>query len=139
MLDSLLLLQSLQDAQQIFANARIELAGKSSVIWTKVYNSQKYLDAQVAELLAPPDEEFTCRGCGREEGVCSSNPCEGVKADRGEEVEDTPQSLLDAAVAAQLAYWDALHNLEAELEIDLDNVGQLEGLTVKEVIDTYGT
>jgi hypothetical protein len=57
MLDSLLLLQSISDAQNILSKARYELAGKSSAIWTKVYNAQNYLDGQVAELLAPPPVE----------------------------------------------------------------------------------
>ena len=57
MLDSLLLLQSLSDAQTLLAKARYELAGKSTAIWTKVYNAQKHLDSQVAELLAAPGVE----------------------------------------------------------------------------------
>jgi hypothetical protein len=28
------------------------------------------------------EEIFTCRGCGREESVCSADPCPGVIADR---------------------------------------------------------
>jgi hypothetical protein len=28
------------------------------------------------------DDCFVCRGCGREESVCSANPCAGVIADR---------------------------------------------------------
>jgi hypothetical protein len=55
MLDSLLLLQSNTDAQTILAKARYELAGKSTAIWTKVYNAQTYLDSQVADLLAAPE------------------------------------------------------------------------------------
>lgn len=27
---------------------------------------------------------YRCQGCGREEGVCSVDPCEGVIRDRGE-------------------------------------------------------
>jgi hypothetical protein len=30
------------------------------------------------------EEIFTCRGCGREESVCSADPCPGVIADREE-------------------------------------------------------
>ena len=108
MLNSLLLLQSLQDAQRVLADARMTAAGSSSVVWMKIHNAQKYLDSQVVELLAPPPA-------------------------------DRPQSLLDAAASAQVAYWGALRNLETELGIDLDDVGYLEGLTVKEVIDTYGS
>jgi hypothetical protein len=34
------------------------------------------------ESATKPKAVFTCRGCGREESVCSANPCAGVIADR---------------------------------------------------------
>jgi hypothetical protein len=30
-------------------------------------------------------DDFTCKGCGREEAACSADPCAGVIADRGDE------------------------------------------------------
>ena len=35
-----------------------------------------------AELATLKDGGFACQGCGREESVCSADPCEGVKVDR---------------------------------------------------------
>jgi hypothetical protein len=34
------------------------------------------------ESATKPKAVFLCRGCGREESVCSANPCAGVVADR---------------------------------------------------------
>ena len=56
MLDSLLLLNSLNDSIRIIYEARLKL-GPTNAIWVKLYNAQNHLDKQVAELLAPPLEE----------------------------------------------------------------------------------
>lgn len=54
------------------------------------------------------------------------------------------QKLLDAAAEAQTVYWDALRELEEELaaltgeDINLDDVGDLAGLTVDDVIESFG-
>jgi hypothetical protein len=45
---------------------------------------------------------------------------------------------LVSACEAQHAYWDALHDLEAELGVDIDDIGDMEGLTIKDVIDSFG-
>ena len=51
MLDSLLLLESLRDAQRLIGRARLEVAGISA-LWNKLYDAQKYLDDQMTVLLA---------------------------------------------------------------------------------------
>jgi hypothetical protein len=57
MLDSLLLLNSLNDAITFLKTARAMTAGGSSEVWGKLYDAHKYLDKQVEELLAPPPVE----------------------------------------------------------------------------------
>lgn len=52
----------------------------------------------------------------------------------------TPEEMqvaLDAAKEAQTAYWDALRDLETELGCDLDDVGDLSGYTVQDLIQQY--
>jgi hypothetical protein len=47
---------------------------------------------------------------------------------------DARQALLDEAARAQIVYWDALRKLESAIGVDLDDVGELIGLTVQDVI-----
>lgn len=52
MLDSLLILKSLLEANRIIVNARIEVASGSSVLWNKLNHSKEYLDSQIASTLS---------------------------------------------------------------------------------------
>ena len=52
MLDSLLLLKSLEDAIRIIRSARVEVSGGSNAIWNKLHNSHDHLDKQIVELLS---------------------------------------------------------------------------------------
>jgi hypothetical protein len=47
-------------------------------------------------------------------------------------------TLLIAAATMQSMYWDALRELEAAIGCDLEDVGDLAGLTVQDVIDSFG-
>lgn len=44
--------------------------------------SRRALAYFLLEYLDDGKEEFYCRGCGRAEGDCSSEPCESVQEDR---------------------------------------------------------
>jgi len=52
--------------------------------------------------------------------------------------DDERQAILDAAARAQTVYWEALKELERVTGVDLDDVGELAGLTVQDVIDSFG-
>jgi hypothetical protein len=45
---------------------------------------------------------------------------------------------LQAAQVAQTVYWNALRALERVTGVDLDDVGDLAGLTVQDVIESFG-
>lgn len=78
------------------------------------------------------------------------SPATQAAADERIRIGNTPtttedvQKLLDAAAEAQSVYWDALRELEEELaaltgvDINLDDVGELAGLTVDDVIESFG-
>jgi hypothetical protein len=96
-------------------------------------------DSPVQPTIAAPDHSdpaYCCQSCGKPEGECSANPCAAVIADR--EDEPTTAALLEAAATAQTAYWDALRLLEAAIGVDLEDVGDLSGLTVEDVIASFG-
>jgi hypothetical protein len=60
-----------------------------------------------------------------------SGPCHAIDMEEA-------GALLVSACEAQHAYWDALRDLEGELGVDIDDIGDMEGLTVKDVIDSFG-
>jgi hypothetical protein len=57
MLDSFLLLNSINDAILILAQSKRATAQGATAVWAKVHNAEKYLNSQVGELLAPPPAE----------------------------------------------------------------------------------
>lgn len=69
--------------------------------------------------------------------ACCTNGC-GKTASDAVHNRTGEQALLDVAAIAQTAYWDALRKLETAIGVDLDDVGELSGLTVQEVIDSFG-
>ncbi len=57
MLDSLILLNSLSDAQKILRIARVKCdSGISDPVWNKLYNASEHLHKQTAALLADETE-----------------------------------------------------------------------------------
>jgi hypothetical protein len=56
MLDSFLILNSLNDAILILAKSKRETALGALAVWEKVSHAEKYLNLQVGELLAPPPD-----------------------------------------------------------------------------------
>jgi hypothetical protein len=57
MLDSFLILNSLNDAILILAQAKRATALGAAAVWEKVSHAEKHLNSQVGELLAPPPAE----------------------------------------------------------------------------------
>lgn len=52
---------------------------------------------------------------------------------------DDQEQLLADVQRTQTAFWDALHALEAELDIDIDDsTVDFEGHTVKTLLEEYG-
>ena len=59
---------------------------------------------------------------------------------RSSQSDDPRQPLLDAAATAQTSYWNALRELEAALDIDIEDTGglELEGMTVVGILEMFG-
>jgi hypothetical protein len=53
-MDSLILIQSLDEAIRIIMAARKPLAGGSLALWSLLDRAENHLDMQIKELLAPP-------------------------------------------------------------------------------------
>ena len=48
------------------------------------------------------------------------------------------QLLLNQAAAAQTLYWKALFELERAVALNLDDVGDLQGLTIDQLLESFG-
>jgi hypothetical protein len=105
-------------------------------------------DEDVADETAPaPPAMPVCEHCGTvKERHTSAGRCKDTEAQTFWQVADreppvpTPDApaLLSAAAAAQTAFWQAMTALEAATGLDLENTSDLAGMTVQDLIDSYG-
>jgi hypothetical protein len=95
---------------------------------------------------APPAMPV-CEHCGKVKGRhTSAGRCKDTEAQTFWQVADreppvpTPDApaLLSAAAAAQTAFWQAMTALEAATGLDLESTSDLAGMTVQDLIDSYG-